>query len=222
MCEIDQKSLANLSDGIAGGAYRWLDLDGEGIAGVFSEQSGAWYYKSNLGQGEFGPTRAVNPRPSIASLDGGRLQLLDLTGSGDLALVSLEANAPGFHERKPDSGWQGFRAFASIPVRDWSDPNLRFVDVTGDGIADVLVTEEAAMIWHPSLLERGFGSAVRVSVPDDEEAGPRVLFADGTQSIYFWADMGGDETGRYRPGLRNQRSSATGPIWAMAVSACQK
>jgi hypothetical protein len=76
-------------------------------------------------------------------------------------------------------------------VRDWDDPNLRFVDLTGDGIADALITQNDAFTWHPSLLLEGFGAGVRVAVPLEEDKGPRVIFADGTQSIYL-ADMTGD------------------------------
>ena len=32
-----------------------------------------------------------------------------------------------------------------MPVVDWNDPNLKFVDVTGDGIADVIITEDVAL-----------------------------------------------------------------------------
>ena len=78
-----------------------------------------------------------------------------------------------------------------MPVRDWNNPNLKFIDVTGDGLADVLITEDDALTWHPSLNRAGFGEAVRVHFPLNEETGPRVLFADGSQSIYL-ADMSGD------------------------------
>src|SRR5262249_38153550 len=39
--------------------------------------------------------------------------------------------------------------------------------------------------------EDGFGPARRVAQAPDEEKGPRVVFADGTQSIYL-ADLSGD------------------------------
>src|SRR5262249_46900004 len=45
--------------------------------------------------------------------------------------------------------------------------------------------------WHPSLAEDGFGPAQRVHKPFDEEIGPALVFADGTQSIYL-ADFSGD------------------------------
>ena len=76
-------------------------------------------------------------------------------------------------------------------MTDWNDPNLRFVDLTGDGLADLLITEDDAFTWHPSLGEDGFGPGVRVSVPWEEGAGPCVIFADAEQTIYL-ADMSGD------------------------------
>ena len=64
-----------------------------------------------------------------------------------------------------------FRAFRSHSNLAWNDPNLKFIDLTGDGHADVLITEEQAFTWYPSLAEEGFGAANRLSVPTDEERG---------------------------------------------------
>ena len=64
-------------------------------------------------------------------------------------------------------------------------------DLDGDGHADVLVSEDDAFVWHESLAEEGFGPARRVSQALDEEEGPRLVFADGTKSIYL-ADLSGD------------------------------
>jgi hypothetical protein len=36
-------SLENLPEGIDGAAYQWVDLDGEGISGILTEQAGAWF-----------------------------------------------------------------------------------------------------------------------------------------------------------------------------------
>ena len=48
---------------------------------------------------------------------------------------------------------------ASCPTSHWDDPNLRFVDLDGDGHADVLITEHDVFTWYPSLAEEGFGPA---------------------------------------------------------------
>jgi hypothetical protein len=73
----------------------------------------------------------------------------------------------------------------------WDDANLRFVDLDGDGRADVLITEHDALTWYPSLADDGFDAKREVPKAADEERGPRVVFADGTQSIHL-ADMSGD------------------------------
>ena len=191
LAEIDPSDLNNLPAGIDDREYRLLDLDGEGIAGVLSEQAAAWLYKPNLGDGRFGATRIVAERPSLAALGDGRQQFMDLTGDGVLDLVDFAPSDPGFFERNPNAAWAGFRPFHALPVQDWTDPNLRFVDLTGDGVADILVTEDDAFTWHPSLLAEGFGRGRRVPAPLDEEHGPRVVFADNTQSLHL-ADMTGD------------------------------
>jgi RHS repeat-associated protein len=189
--EVDPDSLANLPQGIDGESYRWIDLMGEGISGVLSEQGGTWYYKANAGCGHFYPTEVVSRAPSLAALKQGNQQLLDVAGAGTVNLVQFNSPAPGFYERTQEDAWGGFRTFRELPVLNWNDPNFRFVDVTGDGVADILITEDDAFTWHESLLDCGFGATIRVAVPTDERKGAHVIFADGIQSIYL-ADMSGD------------------------------
>ena len=83
--------------------------------------------------------------PSLAALSGGGQQLLDLAGDGQLDLAEFGGPTPGFYERTHDEDWMTFRTFESLPVIDWSDPNLRFVDLTGDGHADILITEDTRL-----------------------------------------------------------------------------
>jgi RHS repeat-associated protein len=186
-----EDSLENLPIGIDGRTYQWVDLDGEGVTGILTEQADAWYYKPNLGGGHFGPLQTVAARPSLAALNRGGQQLLDLSGDGQLDLVALATPLPGFSERTHDEDWEPFAPFAHLPNLDWDDPNLRFVDLDGDGHADILITNDDVFRWYPSLAEDGFGRAAYVRTMRNEEQGPRLVLADGTQSIYL-ADMCGD------------------------------
>ena len=183
--------LPNLPVGTQGAGYQWVDLDGEGLSGVLSEQGGAWHYAANRGDGRFGPSRVVAPVPAMAALAGGRQQLMDLAGDGAIELVEFGGPTPGFHERTSEGGWTRHVPFRSLPSIDWQDPNLRFVDLTGDGHADALISEQEVFTWYPSLEERGFAPALRQRQAADEESGPRLVFNDGSQTI-FLADMSGD------------------------------
>jgi RHS repeat-associated protein len=202
--DLDPESQMNLPSGMDGSNYRWIDLDGEGVSGILTEQAGAWFYKANLspanvqGTGPtaltlpwFAPVRTVEQLPSLAALSSGRQQLLGLSGDGFLSLVQFDGPTPGYFERTEEFGWEPFMPFQSMPVVDWRNPNLRFIDLTGDGFADALISEDDVFWWHNSLSTDGFAEAQRVPQSLDEETGPQLVFADGTESI-FLADMSGD------------------------------
>src|SRR5205085_8485020 len=46
--EVEEDGLENLPRGLDGSHYQWVDLDGEGLSGILTEQGGAWFYKRNL------------------------------------------------------------------------------------------------------------------------------------------------------------------------------
>jgi len=200
---LDAESAANLPEGIDGSTFHWVDLDGEGLSGILTETGGAWAYKRNRGavnevprgdgtviaRAAFGALETVATLPSNGELTG--RQLLDLSGAGRLNVVDFSSPTPGFHKRSPDLSWEPFRSFTALPQLDWSNPNLKFIDLTGDGLADILLTEDGLFTFHESLGEAGFGPASVVRPPWDEEVGPKVILADGTETI-FLADMTGD------------------------------
>lgn len=189
--EVDSENLENLPCGIAGAQFQMIDLDGEGISGILIEQAEGWYYKPNLGDGKFGPLEKVASKPSTAVLSLGNAQLLDLAGDGQLDVAFFDGPVKGFYERTRHEKWKNFKPFSSLPNLSWKDPNLKFVDLTGDGHADVMITEQEAINWYPSMAEEGFDRAEKVYQTLNEEKGPRLVFDDGTQSIYL-SDMSGD------------------------------
>ncbi len=198
------ESLRNLPYGLDGTSYRWVDLDGEGLSGILTEQAGSWFYKANLSpvnqqliSGDwytlplFAPVELVARQPSTAALSQGRQQLFSVSGDGQLDLVQFSGPVPGYYERTDDESWLPFAAFESVPVVDWRNPELRFIDLTGDGFPDLLISEGDAFSWYRSLSTQGFASGQRIPQALDEETGPKLVFSDGTESI-FLADLSGD------------------------------
>ncbi|RYZ18751.1 MAG: insecticidal toxin complex protein, partial [Sphingobacteriales bacterium] len=70
--EVSAEDFRHAPQGLTG-PYQWMDLEGEGISGILSEQGGGWFYKNNLGNGHFAPARSVSPKPSFSGL-GNMLQ----------------------------------------------------------------------------------------------------------------------------------------------------
>ncbi|KAK6511381.1 hypothetical protein TWF481_000298 [Arthrobotrys musiformis] len=199
--EISYESLQNIPYGIDNTKYEWVDLDGEGLSGIFTAQAEGWFYKRNLSANnqittdgnlqtipKFGPIKLLNAGPN-AYFD--KAQFMDLAGDGQQDLVQLAGTLRGFYERTDDGSWENFATLVSWPSLDYDNPNLKFVDLNGDGHADILVTENEIFTWYQSLAEDGYGPAKQVSQPFDEEKGPRLVFADAAQSIYL-ADFSGD------------------------------
>ncbi len=179
--------------------YQWVDLYGEGISGILTEQGEGWFYKENLGNGEesvkFTRAKNVIPRPSLSGLSKdlteGSLAVMDLENNGQKQVVVNTQGLQGFFELTYDENWQAFQAFEDIANVNFQDPNTKFLDLTGDGQPDLIMTENEVFVWYASNGKKGFKNPERSTKPFDENIGPAVIFNDLEQKI-FLADMTGD------------------------------
>ena len=146
--EVDPASPENLPSGLDGAPYQWVDLDGEGLSGILTEQAGGWFYKRNLSAGVPGESRVdrpVRPRLGVATRPpflaagsaaivgprrrrAGRLVEIDRAEAGSTSAPTMLAGAVS--------------GLLSLPNVDPHDPNLGFVDLTGDGHADILIIQD--------------------------------------------------------------------------------
>ncbi|MCP3935490.1 MAG: toxin, partial [Actinomycetia bacterium] len=180
------EGLEGLPAGFDPRGMQWVDLDGEGLTGMLTEAAGAWFYRRNEGQGRFAPLQKLRARPAIG-LAGH--QLLDVDRDGRLELVRTDPPA-GYHERQ-DDGWGPFKTFGALPNINCSDPALRSLDLTGDGLPDVLIAGDRVLRWYESKGKDGYAPARRSYPGHDERKGPVLVFGNTQESI-FLADMSGD------------------------------
>jgi RHS repeat-associated protein len=185
---VTENSIANLPTGLADKKYLWIDLFNEGISGILTEQSGAWFYKKNLGNALFSNAVPVANTPSFRGL-GKNLFIQDLEGNGIKYLAQLDDEPKGFFKFSEQDVWQPMQTFKSLPTI--GSANMRILDLNADGKADILISEENGFEWYEGLGEGGFKIAQKTFKEVDEEKGPAIVFEDREQCI-FLADMSGD------------------------------
>ncbi|MCU7808054.1 MAG: hypothetical protein KZQ73_09340, partial [Candidatus Thiodiazotropha sp. (ex Semelilucina semeliformis)] len=108
-----QTTLDNLPAGLSGSNHRWVDLYGEGLSGVLTETRRAWYYKSNLGDGQFSVQQTVVEKPTQRL---GQYAISDFNRDGNLNLVILQGRGAGYCEYDRNSeSWSSYRPFPQTP-----------------------------------------------------------------------------------------------------------
>ncbi|KAF1961208.1 SpvB-domain-containing protein [Byssothecium circinans] len=202
--EVDKESLENLPMGVDGSSYKWVDLDGQGLPGILSEQEKTWYFKKNTSANafntdspkithpRFSAIAALPSKPSITVTGSKAATFGDVSGAGVLDVIQHDPVCWGYFERDDEEeGWTPFHAFSTYPNLDTSAKGVHFVDLTGDGLADILVCKGQVYYWHASLGSEGYGDGNAVTQPHDPNLGPICVASDAEETIYL-ADMSGD------------------------------
>ncbi|MEQ4988511.1 SpvB/TcaC N-terminal domain-containing protein [Proteus sp. fly-1089] len=122
--------------------YQYVDLLGEGLAGVLYQDSGAWWYRAPMRKEDKQNPNAItwdNPKklPVIPSLRGSAT-LTDITGDGKLEWLVTQGNVNGYYiqdDTKAES-WLNFVPLGAIPV-EYFHPRAEITSLTGSGFADL-------------------------------------------------------------------------------------
>lgn len=186
---VTEENAVHAPSGLQDKSYLWIDLFSEGISGILTEQGNGWYYKSNLGNSEFSWAQPVSPKPSFIGLNKGALSIQELTGDGTKYLLQWDDRPKGYFKLNDDDEWEPMKYFPTVPNMR-SNAHTRSIDLTGDGIPDLLTMGDTSQ-WYASLGTEGFDVPETVLKEIDEEKGPAIVFADEEICIFF-ADMNGD------------------------------
>lgn len=186
---ISEPHRRNTPQGLSG-AYQFTDLHTEGLNGVLLETAEAWYYKRNLGEGQFDALKTVAEKPNWSQLADGRTQLSRLEANGQLYLSRLGSNA-GYAKLDTAGNWSPFHPFSDNTNIDLDDPDLRYIDLDGDGKPELLLLRDQLLRWYPNQGEQGYGEERRAYTGTAQEEGPALVFQNDLESI-FLTDMTGD------------------------------
>ncbi|MBD2784169.1 virulence protein [Xenorhabdus sp. DI] len=147
--------------------YQMVDLNGEGLAGILYQDSGAWWYRAPLRQPNAGENAVTwdtpRPLPAIPSLREGGL-LTDLNGDGQLEWVVSASGVHGYYDRAPEREWCHFTPLSALPV-EYTHPRAQLADIIGAGFADlVLIGPKSVRLY--SGTEDGWRKAQTVMQAD--------------------------------------------------------
>jgi RHS repeat-associated protein len=171
--------------------FMLLDIFGDGLPDIVQATRTGYYYWQNLGGARIDRRRRQATMPTGVLFSDRKVSVGDIGGDG---LPDLIVDAPpmsGFYEATPDGRWKPFKRFDRRPSFDLADPNARLVDLTGDGLADMLVTQADHFLWFRCQGENGYAGPQAIPRNHNLDEFPDVHFNDATGRVRI-ADMSGD------------------------------
>jgi hypothetical protein len=191
--------------------YELVDLFGNGLPTVV-EFNGQVRFWRNRGNGRFDLVRTMETAPAGVRLSEPGVQLLDANGNGRADLMVIDAVRGGYFPLTFDGQWnkRGFVRYRSVPTADLHAPDVRLLDLDGDGVTDGLRTGSRFELYYNDR-EEGW-SRLEVRSRTDSASFPNVSFEDPRVKL---GDMTGD--GLQAFSLSMTVASTIGPTGAMAA-----
>lgn len=184
------------------------DLFGNGLPDIL-EMNGTVRYWRNLGDGRFDRPRPMTEAPGGLRLADPGVQMIDADGDGRIDLMVNRPGLSGYFPLRFGGLWdrKSFQRYEFAPSFDLEDPEVKLLDLTGDGVTDAIRSgsrlecffNDRQRGWHETRsVERG---ALEV-FPNVAFSDPRVKFGDlsgdGLQDIAlvhdghvdYWPNLG--------------------------------
>ncbi len=124
---------------LAGPDRELVDLMGNGLPDIL-ETNGVMRYWRNLGGGRFDLPREMAAAPAGLRLSDKGVQLLDANGDSRPDLLVTTDAISGYYPMRFGGLWdhKSFHRYRQAPSFDLKDPEVRLVDLDGDGVTDAI------------------------------------------------------------------------------------
>ncbi|MDT4331860.1 SpvB/TcaC N-terminal domain-containing protein [Methylomonas sp. MED-D] len=168
--------------------YELADLFGNGLPDIVQLNGTARYWR-NLGDGRFAEPRPMADAPAGLNLGQAGVQLIDADGDGRIDLLVHRDNLSGYFPLRYDGLWDksAFRRYTVAPSFNFQDPEVKLVDLTGDGVTDAIRSSNRLEVFFN---DRNVGwQASRAVERQALERFPNVNFSDPRVK---WGDFSGD------------------------------
>jgi RHS repeat-associated protein len=188
-----------------------VDLHGAGLPDVLQMNGRVVRFWRNLGNGRFDMSRPMRQAPAGMTLATAGVQLLDANGDGRTDLMVTNGPLAGYFPLEFPAKWSSasFQRWRYRPSFDLKDPEVKLIDLTGDGVTDVLRAStrmecffnDPEAGWMPADT-RWVARQPLQDFPDVKFSDPRVKIADMTGdgmhdvvlvhsgSIVYWPNQG--------------------------------
>lgn len=168
--------------------YEMADLFGNGLPDIL-QMNGTVRYWRNLGNGRFDLPREMRDAPAGLQLADPGVQMIDANGDGRVDLLVTTPERSGYFPLRFGGLWdhRSFRRYDMAPSFNLEDPEVKLLDLDGDGVTDALRsgTRLECYFNDPHKGWHGTRRVARQALNDF----PKINFSDERVK---WADMSGD------------------------------
>jgi RHS repeat-associated protein len=165
-----------------------VDLFGRGMPDIL-QMNGTVRYWRNLGRGRFDVAREMREAPAGLQLADAGVQLVDADGDGRTDLLVSNDKLTGYFPLHFGGLWdrRSFQRYRAAPSFNLKDPEVRLLDIDGDGVTDAVRSGSRIECFFNDPTE-GWAET-RFVERQALEVFPNINFSDPRVR---WADMTGD------------------------------
>jgi RHS repeat-associated protein len=171
------------------------DLDGDGRSDLLVTSRGRSGYHPLQGQGWDRRSFVAYERLPTVDFDALDVRFIDLDGNGVIDAMRTGPRFELYHHDR-ESGWsevelRGRRPLQEFPDVSFADPRIKVADMTGDGLADIVLISNGRVDYWPYLGHGRWGQRVTMAgAPRFEDAEVFPLSFDPARALV--GDVDGD------------------------------